>query len=182
MSGNSTDRTAESRAAVLSVASRAVIQQRGQRRGPSQRVFVIALFAFLIAFLLAVLVFGVNAYRAVNDTRVETNEARLGLSLVANSIRSTDVIDAVGVGTGPEGRSLVLTETLDSGVYETRLYAYQGVILQEYARADSPYAPERAREVVHSESFDFEYAGGLLTVHTDQGSTSIALRSVRGGA
>ena len=30
--------------------------------------------------------------------------------------------------------------------------------------------------------YTVDYTDGLLTVHTDQGSTSVALRSVRGGA
>ena len=76
----------------------------------------------------------------------------------------------------------MLTEHLENGDYETRLYAYQGSIVQEYVRADAAYTPEKAREIVASEKFDFTYENGLLTVYTDQGSTSVALRSVRGGS
>lgn len=76
----------------------------------------------------------------------------------------------------------MLTERLESGVYETRLYAYQGSIVEEYARADAAFTPEKAREIVKSKRFDFAYENGLLTVYTDQGSTSVALRSVRGGS
>lgn len=105
-----------------------------------------------------------------------------GLSLIANSIRATDGTDAVGVADGPEGLALVLTEHLGNGDYETRLYAYQGAIVEEYTRAGTAFTPEKAREIVRSSTFDFTYTDGLLTVHTDQGSTSVALRSVRGGA
>ena len=82
----------------------------------------------------------------------------------------------------PEGLALVLTEHLGNGDYETRLYAYQGAIVEEYTRAGTAFTPEKAREIVRSSTFDFTYTDGLLTVHTDQGSTSVALRSVRGGA
>ena len=140
------------------------------------------LFAVLALFLLGTLLVGTNAYRAVNDVRSSTDETRLGLALIANSIRMNDAVDAVGVAEGPEGLALVLTERLEGGDYETRLYAHEGAIVEEYARADAPFAPEKAREVVASERFEFAYADGLLTVSTDQGSTSVALRSVRGGA
>lgn len=40
-----------------------------------------------------------------------------------------------------DGPALVLRETLPSGVYETRLYRYDGVIMEEYALADAPYDP-----------------------------------------
>ncbi len=143
--------------------------------------FTTLLFAVVVLFLLIALLVGTNAYRAVNDVRSSTDETRLGLALIANSIRMNDAVDAVGTAEGPEGLALVLTERLDGGDYETRLYAYQGAVVEEYARADTAYTPEKAREIVRSDRFDFSYENGLLTVNTDQGSTSIALRSVRGG-
>ena len=164
------------RAAEPGAASRA-----REKRG-SGRAFITLLFATVALFLLIALLVGMNAYREVNDVGDCSDETRLGLSLVGNSIRMNDATDAVGVAEGPEGRALVLTEHLENGDYETRLYAYQGSIVQEYARADAAYTPEKAREIVASEKFDFTYENGLLTVYTDQGSTSVALRSVRGGS
>lgn len=151
----------------------------GKARG---RAFITLLFAVIALFLLLALLVGTSAYRAVNDVRSSSDNTRLGLSLIANSIRSTDGTDAVGVADGPEGLALVLTEHLENGDYETRLYAYQGAIVEEYTRAGTAFTPEKAREIVASSTFDFTYTDGLLTVHTDQGSTSVALRSVRGGA
>lgn len=150
--------------------------------GRNGRVFITVLFATIALFLLAALLVGTNSYRAANDARTDADTMRLGLSLIANSIRMNDATDAVGVADGPEGLALVLTEHADSGDFETRLYAYRGSIVEEYARSDAAFAPERAREIVASNRFEFTYAGGLLTVYTDQGSTCIALRSVRGGA
>ena len=146
------------------------------------RVFITILFAVLALFMLIALLVGTNTYRAVNNVRSSSDETRLGLSLITNSIRMNDATDAVGVAEGPEGLALVLTEQLDSGNYETRLYRYQGSIVEEYARSDSAFTPQKARQIVASERFDFTYENGLLTVHTDQGSTSVALRSVRGGS
>ncbi len=146
------------------------------------RVFVTLLFAVLALFMLIALLVSTNTYRAVNNVRSSSDETRLGLSLITNSIRMNDATDAVGVANGPEGLALVLTEQLDSGNYETRLYHYQGSIVEEYARSDAAFTPEKARQIVASERFDFTYENGLLTVHTDQGSTSVALRSVRGGS
>lgn len=151
----------------------------GKARG---RAFVTLLFAVIALFLLIALLVGTSAYRSVNDVRTSSNDTRLGLSLIANSIRANDETDAVGVAEGPEGRALVLSEHLENGDYETRLYAYQGAIVEEYTRAGAAFTPEKAREVVASATFDFAYEDGLLTVFTDQGSTSVALRSVRGGA
>lgn len=156
--------------------------QQQVRSKPRGRLFVTLLFAVLALFLLLALLVGMNAYRAANDARASADDTRLGLTLIANSIRMNDETDAVGVAQGPEGMALVLTEHAENGDYETRLYAYQGSIVEEYTRANTAFTPEKAREIVKSDRFDFVYANGLLTVITDQGSTSIALRSVRGGA
>lgn len=148
----------------------------------SGRVFIVLLFGIIVLFLFIMLLFGVNIYDSTNKSRLENDDRRLGLSLIANSIRMNDVTDAVGVGQGPEGRSLVLTETIDGVDYETRIYTYEGKIVQEYAMAQTPYTPTRTREIVESSVFEFEYSNGLLTVRTDQGETSVAFRSVRKGA
>ena len=81
-----------------------------------------------------------------------------------------------------EGPALVLRETLPGGVYETRLYRYDGVIMEEYALADAPYDPEKATAIVVSSVFDFTYRDGLLTLTTDAGTVSVALRSGGGDA
>lgn len=150
--------------------------------GHNGRLFITVLFAVIGLFLLFALLMGTNAYRATNGIREATDEMRLSLSLIANSVRMNDATNALRTAEGPEGPVLVLTERLNTGDFETRLYSYQGSIVEEYARAGSSLDPQRARAVVASEKFDFAYANGLLTVYTDQGSTSVALRSLQGGA
>ena len=152
--------------------------KRSQAAGSSGHMFTALLFAlFVIALLLAV-VAGTNVYRNLNDVRSGADEARLGLTLLDNNVRANDAADAIAAGTGPEGRSLVLVERLDSGTYETRIYRHEGNIVEEYALADAAYTPEKAVVICPSDVFDFSYGNGLLTITTDQGSADVALRSV----
>ncbi|MEG1746732.1 MAG: DUF4860 domain-containing protein [Raoultibacter sp.] len=151
-------------------------------RGDSEHFFVATLFAVIVLFLLIALMVGTSLYQAVNNERTADDKERLGLALITNSVRANDATDAVGSAQGPEGRALVLAETLeDGGTYETRIYRHHGRVVQEYATALAPYTPEKAREIVASETFEFTYRNNLLTIETDQGSTAVALRSVRGG-
>ena len=144
------------------------------------RAFTAILFAILVVALLLSVVAGTSVYRNLNNIRAGADDARLGLSLITNNVRANDAIDAIAVGKGPEGRSLVLVERLDSGTYETRIYSYQGNIVEEYALANAAYTPDKAVMVCASETFEFSYENGLLTIVTDQGSADVALRSVRG--
>lgn len=168
-------------AVMEALTSRGVVQRAegGQNFG---RLFTVLLFALFIVALLIAIMAGTGLYRALVDVREQADASRLATGLIANSVRAADSMDAVGAGKGPEGRSLVLTERLDSGTFETRIYAYQGSIVEEYALADAAYTPEKATPIVASQRFAFSYEDGLLTVDTDDGSVQVALRSVRGDA
>lgn len=152
--------------------------KRSQAAGSSGHMFTALLFALFVIALLLAIVAGTNVYRNLNDVRSGADEARLGLTLLTNNVRANDAADAIAAGTGPEGRSLVLVERLDSGTYETRIYRHEGNIVEEYALADAAYTPEKAVVICPSDVFDFSYGNGLLTITTDQGSADVALRSV----
>ncbi|MEC4175070.1 DUF4860 domain-containing protein [Adlercreutzia sp. R21] len=170
------------------------------------RVFTGLLFALFVVALLMAILTGTGVYRVLHQQGQAADNQRLSLTLLANDVRANDQIDAVarawvtedavlmdmaeGGALGPsqveaeasesnllEGSALVLRETLPSGVYETRLYRYDGTIMEEYALADAPYDPEKATPIVDSSVFDFAYENGLLTIVTDAGEVSVALRS-----
>lgn len=163
----------------LSFVSRAT-PHRKQSNWP-RRVFPILLLCVFFAALLLALIAGVTVYKSTSETQSRVNAQRESLGLIANAVRASDSTGAIAAGTGPEGKSLVITENLDTGTYETRLYAYKGRIMQEYSLAASPYAPEKANAVADSSTFAFTYANGLLTITCDQGTAEVALRYAQGG-
>lgn len=148
----------------------------------SERVFTVALFALLAVALLLAILAGTGVYRALRAADGASSDSRLSSGLIANAVHATDAVGSVSIGEGPEGAALVLTERLDSGTYETRFYLHGGSIVQEYALADAPFDPDNALTVVRSDTFDVAYdaSAGLLTITTDQGTTSVALRSAGG--
>ena len=163
----------------LSKLSELNLEDTGARR--TRKLFpVLLLCVFFVALLLA-LIAGVAVYRHVSDMQSANVQRREGVELIANIVRANDAQGAVASGEGPEGKSLVIVEKLDSGTYETRLYLYKGKIVQEYSQQGTAYTPAKASTVTDSKSFDFTYGNGLLTVTTDQGSCEVALRYLQGG-
>lgn len=173
------------------------------------RVFTGLLFALFVIVLLMAILAGTDVYRGLHQEGEVADDQRLSLTLLANDVRANDQVDAVARvwvtkdaveveepgldgtlvssaaaeerdGSVIQGSALVLRETLPGGVYETRLYRYDGTIMEEYALADAPYDPEKATPIVASSVFDFSYQGGLVTIVTDAGEVSVALRSARG--
>lgn len=144
----------------------------------ADRALMLALFAVVVLALLGLLALGTNAYRTLAEDRDDAAALRQESGLLLNTVRANDTADAVEEGVGPEGPSLVLVERLDSGTFETRLYAYQGFIMEEYVVAGAEYDPASATRVAESQTFEFSYDGasGLLTLVTDAGEARIALR------
>lgn len=155
---------------------------RTQTRTSPMGIFLMALFAvFLVVDIIAV-VLGTDAYAAIHRRYQEDEQAQAVLGPVIAAVRANDTQGALGVGTGPEGRSLVLIESLDTGTYETRIYLWQGKIVEEYALAGAAYTPQKATVLAEATSFDFSYSKGLLTLRCNTYEQSVALRSVQDGA
>ena len=155
--------------------------KRKQEKRTSAHVFAIVLVALFFVVLMGCLAVGVGLYSNVSNLQAQANDTRMQSGLLATLIRANDAADALEVGVGPEGDALVLVERLDSGTYETRIYRYQGAIMQEYAIAGHPIDPDNAIKIEDSDTFEFSYENGLVTVITDGGAWSVALRSVQGG-
>ncbi len=141
------------------------------------KILSLALFALFICALLLTLVAGALVYSQLISEKAVTDESRYANGVLVNSVRGADVFDAITEATGPEGEALVLVERTDSGVFETRIYGYEGAIVQEYSPENKDFMPEDAIEIMKSSTFDFQYEDGLLTIETDEGETDIYIRS-----
>lgn len=146
-----------------------------------QRAFSILLFSVFVVVDLLALVAGASSYGSITTMQNANDKRIMTLGPITSSVRANDASGSVATGKGPEGKALVLVENNVSGSYETRIYLYQGKIVQEYALAGASYTPEKATALAESNSFDFSYDNGLLTVFTDVGSTKVALRNLQGG-
>lgn len=148
-----------------------------------QRAFSILLFTVFVVVDLLALAAGASAYGSLNSMQ-STNDARImSLGPIISSVKANDTKNGVGrSGDAPEGEALVLTQKDMQGTYETRIYLYQGKIVQEFALAGSPYTPNKATPLAESSTFSFSYDKGVLTINTDAGECKIALRNMQGGA
>ncbi len=151
-----------------------------EQRGRSGHVFTIILFVLFVSVMLIAILIGTSVFSALRTTDAQIEDSRLSLVLIPNIIRATDEANAVSETTGPEGRALVLTERLDTGTYETRIYEHEGMIVQEYAIAGTELSPDNADPIVASDMFEFNFKNGILTIVTDDGETSVAIRSLIG--
>ena len=147
------------------------------------RVFTGLLFLLFIVTMLMAIMMGTNVYKNLQAIQDKADNQRSGANLISSIVHTNDAIDAVAIGEGPEGQSLVLVENTASGSYETRIYKYQGKIVEEYSIEGTPYNPQRAiSSIIPANTFSVSYSKSLLSVETDEGTVKIDLRAVKGGA
>lgn len=162
-----------------------------EAQGAGAHVFTVLLFLLFVAALLTALAVGTHVYRNLASARTSTDTARLQSALIANTVRARDAAEAVRIDTAPGGgQMLVLTERLDAGDFEVRLYLQDGWIVEEYVPAEAAVGSAGAEKLTASEAFAVSWEDeNMLAITTDAGSTFVALRAegasdnaVEGGA
>lgn len=155
----------------------ATITKKSTGAEATRGIAPILLFALFVILLLLTLVGGLRSYASEVASSDESKATRLSVGFLINTVRSFDSTGFICTGDGPEGEALVLAEHTPAGVFETRIYAYQGNLLQEYALAEAAYSPESATVLFSTDEFNFSVDGNLLTIQTQAGTANIALRS-----
>lgn len=143
--------------------------------------FIIVLFTLISLLSLLLVIFGSSIYHAVEQSRTADNVERAGTAYLASRIAASDSVDALSRAQGPEGDMLVISEQVNGQILETRLYLYQGQLLEDYALSGTAINPHGATPIVSTEVFSFSYDDGLLSVRTSSGTQCAALRSRQGG-
>lgn len=150
-------------------------KRRGKRLDSAP--FSLALFVLMLGCVLALAIFGAQVYRALTENQSRNNALRASLSYVAARLRAADQAGAVSVEAGPQGDALVLADAGEDTGYETRIYVYDGRLMEEYAARESAYDPAGAQAVARTDTFTVTVDGGLVTVNTDQGRVCVYLHT-----
>ena len=149
--------------------------------GSSVGLTTIGIAALFLAGFFLLVVFGAQSYRNTVSGQNGNMENRALLQSLSTAVKTCDAQGAVSVSDDAGfGQVLNLLDG-DSG-YALRFYRFGGALLQEYAPADEPLAPESAQQLGETERFELSLEGDLLRISTDAGSVLLHLRSGEGGA
>lgn len=142
--------------------------------------FSLALFVLMLGCVLMLAVFGAQVYGALTQSQKRNNATRASLSYVAARLRSSDAVQAVSVVPGPQGDALVLSDVGETTGYETRIYVYDGWLMEEYTEVQSEFSPDAAQPIARTDTFAATVDGKLATVTTDQGTICVFLHTEEG--
>lgn len=153
------------------------MKKQKKRRRPI--ISLLLLYAMILLATLLLTVAGGMLYVGVTERRAAQDQQRTTLAYVQSKVQGADDAESISIAAGPEGQALVLAEA-DSD-YETRIYLYQGHLMEEVAVHHSAFAPDSGMEIGTTESFQIRMAGKqLMEITADGRQALICLRSEGG--
>lgn len=141
------------------------------------------LFGVFAACVLVVLLSGADAYRRLTARDQASYDRRTCVQYLATRVRQADALEGVAVEEFGGGEALVLAD----GDFLTRVYCYEGYLMELYTDALSELGPEAGERVMALDGLELRLERGLLTAEvtdTEGGRSTIrlSLRSGEGAA
>ena len=154
---------------------------RSGQKHQLEGLLALLLFGVFAVCLMAVLLTGANTYRALTDRDQEAYDYRVCAQYLAARVRQADCAGGIDVVDFDGTRALALDG--GDGEYYTRVYYYDGYLMELYTSYGSEMEPRDGERVMAAGGLEFSREGSLLTVTaTDaRGEESTLLLSLRSG-
>lgn len=156
---------------------------RGQSRVQHnmQGVFIFVLLGLFALMSTLMVLLGAQMYRGTVDKSSGNNDFRVLSAYVRSMVRAEDSADAVSVSEFDGVRALAMKETIDDESYVTWIYAWDGMLYEQFTDEGYDFDPLGGTEICAVERFEPEVKDGLVTARiTDaEGETctvQVALR------
>lgn len=138
------------------------------------------LFGVFAVCVALVLLFGADAYRRLVTRDGIVHNRSTCMQYVATRVRQAEGPDLISVEEFDGVNALALADSMG---YITRVYYYDGYIMELYTSADNILSPKAGEQVIEAGGLDFIIEDGLLTITLidTEGEQSILRLSVNGG-
>lgn len=130
--------------------------------------------------VLAVLLTGAGAYRRLVDRDQAAYARRTCAQYLTTRVRQADALDHVEIRSFGDGDALCLFE---EGGYVSRVYCYDGWLMELYASEEADLAPEDGERLLETGDLRMSLENGLLelTVVSPDGEAETLYLSLRSG-
>ena len=134
-------------------------------------VAALLLLAVFAVGILSVLLGGAGAYNRLTRRDQMAFEGRSCTQYLATKVRQASGGDAVVVAPFGDTQALVITEVVDGEVYLTRIYCYEGWLMELYT-GEGSFEPQDGEKLLPMAQLELQLEQGLLTaVFTEENGT-----------
>lgn len=109
--------------------------------------------AFFIIGLLLLTMVGINYYSNITQNTTKSYHMRVSLMYLTNKLRQNDAEDAVAVEEKDGYTVLVISENVNGEDYETRIFANDGMLLEDFCKKDTVFDVKRGLVIAQVDRF-----------------------------
>ncbi len=145
-----------------------------KNRASAQTLAALGLFTVFALGILGVLLGGGNAYRRLTARDRDTYDRGTALSYLATRVRQAPEPENITV-TDLEGVSaLSFGQTIEGRAYTTRVYCYEGWLMELFTLAEGDFSPEDGEKLLPMQALECTLADDLLTLDATDSSGQTA--------
>lgn len=127
-------------------------------------VVALLMFALFSAAVLLTLLAGTGAYSRLTQRNQDSYESRTALQYMATKLRQAPGLGAVTVAPFGDGDALMIAENMDGIPCLTRIYCYDGWLMELFSLADGSFSPEDGEKLVPMARLSLDLEHALITV------------------
>lgn len=145
------------------------------KRHSADVIFVLCLFLVFSITFLNVLFLGAKVYSSITQKSNDNYAERTTLLYVSNKIRAYGGTDNVAVEDFAGKSAIVLSESIDGVEYVTRIYEYDGYLMELFTEKDNMLEPVAGTRIMEVSDFQPEQRSDTLiklSSKTHTGSSS----------
>ena len=116
-------------------------------------VLVLLVFAVFMVSVLLVLLSGADTIQKLTERDQRTYHHRTAVQYLTTRVRQADLAGAVSADNSGDISILILKENIDSQIYETRIYCYEGYLREMFCAAGLGLPPEFGEEILPMKDF-----------------------------
>lgn len=127
-------------------------------------LFVYLLLAVFAVMSLALVLLGIRTYSSASEKSRTHNTERILTSYARTLLRSADREDAVYTEELNGLNVLTVRTVEEEETYYTRLYAFEGILCEQYTAAETEFEPDNGEQLCACETFTPAIEEGLVTL------------------
>ncbi len=140
-------------------------------------IAALLLFAVFAVGVLSVLLGGVGSYRRITERDENAYHDRTGVQYLMTKLRQAESPEAIGVASFGGGDALQITQMVDGEGFITRIYCYDGWLMELFTPIDGEFSPADGERVLSAASLKLGREENLLELSlTDSDGKVIPLR------
>lgn len=146
-------------------------------------LMALLLFGVFAVCLLVVLLTGADSYQRLTERDQAASDGRTCAQYLTTRVRQADEGQAVSVERFGDGGALCFTQSIVGEAYVTRIYVYDGWLMELFCRDGAELEPADGERIMSARSLEAEERDGLLrlSIAPESGEAVELLLSLRSG-